>query len=50
MEEPSATTANNLLCVQHIKIIDSVICTVELYEEIAYAEQGDRNGHTEMQY
>lgn len=51
MQEPSGTTASHLLCVQHIKTIDPFFFfTVELYGMIAYAAQGNRNGHEELQY
>lgn len=50
MQEPSGTTASNLLCVQHIKTIDPFFFTVELYGMIGYAAQRNRNGHKELQY
>lgn len=51
MQEPSGTIASSLLCVQHSKTIDPIFFfTVELYGMIAYATQGNRNGHTELQY
>lgn len=52
MQEPSGTTANNLLCVQHIKTLTLFFFffTVELHGMMDYAMQGNKNGRRELQY